>query len=458
MPLPVSSTINSSGKRKGRTPDSFNEAQYLASYGDLRAAFGADGNAATIHYIQDRLRRRANRQAQHRGHPSRRSRLRRGGRPPCRRCRDAQYRRDRPRGRHLYRRVRAGQSVRAQPRRPDHRAATPRSSASTATRCGPIRPGSACPAARRRWRRRCVPAAMPPAWSGKWHLGMKDAYHPQHHGFDEYLRPARHRPSPTFGETAGNPILNGTTPVPASGYLTDTLAAEAAGFIRRRAGQPFFLYVPFSGDSQPSPGQARGAGAARPHRNPKRRLVAAVLASLDEGVGRIMAELQATGWPSGPRSCSSATMAAAPAAIGPCAAARGRFGKAASGCHSSWRGQGWSRPAAPMPSRSCRSTCSPPSCAPPAVRLPGRSMVSMSCHSCAGPAARPTPICSGAVEANGATRKGDWKLVGNELYNLHSDRGDAQRCGHQSSGGGRPAPGTRGLAEDAAAAVVVGEP
>src|SRR5690606_1509123 len=32
--------------------DSFDERQYLASYPDLRAAFGADGTAATIHYIQ----------------------------------------------------------------------------------------------------------------------------------------------------------------------------------------------------------------------------------------------------------------------------------------------------------------------------------------------------------------------------------------------------------------------
>ena len=40
------------GRAEGRRPDTFDERQYLAGYPDLRAAFGADGTAATIHYIQ----------------------------------------------------------------------------------------------------------------------------------------------------------------------------------------------------------------------------------------------------------------------------------------------------------------------------------------------------------------------------------------------------------------------
>ena len=42
-----------------------------------------------------------------------------------------------------------------------------------------------------------------------------------------------------------------SSPVPASGYLTDTLATEAVSFITRRAGEKFFLYVPFTAAHSP---------------------------------------------------------------------------------------------------------------------------------------------------------------------------------------------------------------
>jgi hypothetical protein len=41
---------------EGRPRDSFDEAQYLANYPDLQAAFGADLEAATVHYIVDGYR------------------------------------------------------------------------------------------------------------------------------------------------------------------------------------------------------------------------------------------------------------------------------------------------------------------------------------------------------------------------------------------------------------------
>jgi hypothetical protein len=42
----------SNGESEGRAKDTFNETQYLANYGDLQAAFGNDTEAATVHYIQ----------------------------------------------------------------------------------------------------------------------------------------------------------------------------------------------------------------------------------------------------------------------------------------------------------------------------------------------------------------------------------------------------------------------
>ena len=129
---------------------------------------------------------------------------------------------------------------------------------------------------------------------GKWHLGMKEADHPLRHGFDEFFGPLD-TDHPYFGETSGNPILRGTTPVPATGHLTDTLAAEAAGFIRRRAGQPFFLYVPFTAIHTPL--QARPDLYARLSyiANPRRAAGSGGPSWARRGRGPDLAELHATG-------------------------------------------------------------------------------------------------------------------------------------------------------------------
>jgi hypothetical protein len=39
------------GYDEGRQTDIFNEFQYIASYGDLIAVFGTDGDTATHHYV-----------------------------------------------------------------------------------------------------------------------------------------------------------------------------------------------------------------------------------------------------------------------------------------------------------------------------------------------------------------------------------------------------------------------
>ena len=127
---------------------------------------------------------------------------------------------------------------------------------------------------------------------GKWHLGDDARDHPQQHGFDEFFG-VLESDHPYLGEQEesvkpfSNPILRGTTPVPASGYLTDRFASEAASFIRRNAAQPFFLYLPFTATHGPLQAKPEVLARFADLRHQRRRLFAAVLSSLDDAVGEV---------------------------------------------------------------------------------------------------------------------------------------------------------------------------
>lgn len=124
---------------------------------------------------------------------------------------------------------------------------------------------------------------------GKWHLGQKDEYHPGKRGFDEAI------------ESSGVHYNFKTDPPvehPKDQYLADFLTDKAVDFIQRHKAQPFFLYLPHFGVH--SPHQAKpeliakfkdkaGVGG---HNNPT---YAAMIASIDESVGRVVAELEKQG-------------------------------------------------------------------------------------------------------------------------------------------------------------------
>jgi arylsulfatase A-like enzyme len=120
---------------------------------------------------------------------------------------------------------------------------------------------------------------------GKWHIGNKTEYLPGNRGFDEAIESSgRHFDFKT----------NPTTDYPKGTYLADFLTDKAVDFITRHQAQPFFLYLPHFGVH--SPHQAKpeliakfkdkpGVGG---HNNPT---YAAMIASVDESVGRVMKTL-----------------------------------------------------------------------------------------------------------------------------------------------------------------------
>lgn len=120
---------------------------------------------------------------------------------------------------------------------------------------------------------------------GKWHLGEDTDHHPRERGFDEAIV--------SMGKHF-NFNTNPKTEYPKEQYLADFLSDKAVDFIKRHKDEPFFLYLPHYGVH--SPHQAKEELIARfksktgvgGHNNP---VYAAMIASVDESVGRIMTAL-----------------------------------------------------------------------------------------------------------------------------------------------------------------------
>jgi arylsulfatase A-like enzyme len=126
---------------------------------------------------------------------------------------------------------------------------------------------------------------------GKWHLGESGGHHPAKRGFDEALvTMGRH-----FGFRTNPP-----SQVPEGQYLADFLTDKAVDFIHRHREKPFFLYLPHFGVHSPHEAKPelikrfRRKAAAGGHHDP---VYAAMIASIDESVGRVvqtLADLQLT--------------------------------------------------------------------------------------------------------------------------------------------------------------------
>ena len=143
------------------------------------------------------------------------------------------------------------------------------------------------------------------AFMGKWHLGTETYYYPEHQGFDinvagrDYGAPGSYF-YPFQGSwripTTGKSLYK-ETPLPGmtGDYLVDRLAEEAEKFIRESADKPFFLMLSHYAVHAPLQGKpektaryeqvARGQRQGRPD-------YAAMVESVDDGVGRVMQALR----------------------------------------------------------------------------------------------------------------------------------------------------------------------
>ena len=125
------------------------------------------------------------------------------------------------------------------------------------------------------------------ATMGKWHLGPD----PTTQGFDVNVGGSQAGHPPTYF----SPYRNRNLPDGAKGeYLTDRLTDEAIKFIEANKARPFFLYLPHYAVHTPIQAKKditaryEGKTPSHGHRNAK---YAAMIESVDTGVGRIMARL-----------------------------------------------------------------------------------------------------------------------------------------------------------------------
>ena len=141
---------------------------------------------------------------------------------------------------------------------------------------------------------------------GKWHLGFRPEWGPNAHGFDEF-----------FGILAGAgdyhlhknglgqpDLYENLTPVERNGYLTDLLTDRAVDYIKQHRRAPFYLSLHYTAPHWPWQDRKGGERVdftdktiepVTMGRGGSLALYAAMMRSLDEGVGRVMKTLKLAG-------------------------------------------------------------------------------------------------------------------------------------------------------------------
>jgi len=131
---------------------------------------------------------------------------------------------------------------------------------------------------------------------GKWHLGLKDEFHPMRRGFDEFfgfLHGSHSYMDPKADKL--NPILRGTEPVEDEEYLTDSFSREAVDFIKRQKDDPFFLYLSYNAVHSPMQAPEKYLERFTSIEDRKRRTYAAMLSAMDDGIGAVLDALRKAG-------------------------------------------------------------------------------------------------------------------------------------------------------------------
>jgi len=142
---------------------------------------------------------------------------------------------------------------------------------------------------------------------GKWHLGWPPVCGPLKSGYDEFfglyggaMTYFTHKSGGPLAPPAQQGLYEGEQPVEREGYATDLFAERAAEFVRRAHGKPFFLSLHFTAPHWPweGPNDKARAESIRElghYEGGSPRVFREMMLSLDNAVGKVLKELQASG-------------------------------------------------------------------------------------------------------------------------------------------------------------------
>lgn len=136
---------------------------------------------------------------------------------------------------------------------------------------------------------------------GKWHLGAHPQFHPNKRGFDEYFGALggghQYFPGDKGGVEYTIPLNRNGKDEPQTKYLTEQFGDEAAAFIGRHAGEekPWMLYLAFNAPHTPLQAPQAWLDKFSQIADKNRRIYAAMVASMDEAIGGVLAKLDETG-------------------------------------------------------------------------------------------------------------------------------------------------------------------
>jgi arylsulfatase A len=136
------------------------------------------------------------------------------------------------------------------------------------------------------------------AFIGKWHLGL-EPYYPEKQGFDVNIGGCDFGQPPSYFDPYASASVKGISTLPArktGEYLTDREGDEVISLIRSHKNEPFFInYAPYAVHTPlgGKPELVAKYKAKNPSNGQKNPVYAAMIESMDENVGRIVAELKA---------------------------------------------------------------------------------------------------------------------------------------------------------------------
>lgn len=131
---------------------------------------------------------------------------------------------------------------------------------------------------------------------GKWHLGKVGTMRPHERGFTDSLwhpNGGIYWPDPVTGLLPE--MFRGSEPADVRGYSTDAFTDAAIDFVERHRDQPFLLFVSYVTPHAPMEAKPEHLKRFEHVVDLQRRALLAMLASLDENVGRLLEALRSAG-------------------------------------------------------------------------------------------------------------------------------------------------------------------